>query len=824
MNWIECKRRPSPPRFLCYGKIPALDRMGSRKQNPPPPPSTSAGQNPERAKRWSALKLVLAALAVTASSLWFWAQGEEGLRRALGLAPQGPLNVILVTADTLRADKLGCYGNASVATPHLDRMADSGVLFENATTVTPLTLPAHSSIFTGTYPTHHGVRDNGGYYLDKEQVTLAEALNERGYATGAFVSAFVLDSRWGLDQGFDRYFDNFDFAKFERVSLDTVQRRGDETLGEAVKWMETARQGPFFSWIHLYDPHTPYDPPEPFRSPYSARPWGLYDGEVAYLDSLMGQLLDWLAARGLEENTLLAFIGDHGESLGQHREATHGFFIYDATTHVPFILKVPSRLSRKMKGRRVAAQVRVIDLMPTLLDLLGVKIPPAVQGVSLAPLARGERDDLGLVAYSESYYPRYHYGWSELKSLRNGSLHFVSAPRPELFDLRADRLQQKNLAVDRPGTVRQLEAELSEIVERYSVAGIDERGPASLDAETQERLAALGYIGGPTKIKVDASKPLADPKDKIALFNLIKAAGMDSSEGRVDEALGKIDQVLAQDADILEAHDVRGNLYRKKGDLTKAIAAYKEALQRDPGYKSALFNLALAYKDSGRTEDAALGFRRVLELDPRDNKAYYLLAEIHVGKKEFAQALSLLKQAVDVGSERAPLHNLMAECYFELKDSESAEREIKTALEMNPELRQAHFNLALIREERGDLPGAIAAYEKEISLTPKAYKAHFNLAKLFGKTGQLTKQIEHFEKAVELNESFANGYLYLAKAYLDAEKFEEAIRMARKGIELGPDRSLAPLGHFILVDVYNRLGRFRDAERELAIARRLQGA
>ncbi len=807
--------------------------MGRKREKRRPEALAPAPESLSPKGRSRVTLLVLLALGVAGGVVAVWRVGKPALptlneaREALGIGPRAPLNVVLVTADTLRSDKLGCYGSANVATPNLDRLAEAGVLFENATTVTPLTLPAHSSILTGTFPMSHGVRDNGGYYLEKEQVTLAETLKQKGYATGAFVSAFVLDSRWGLDQGFDRYFDNFDFSKYEQVSLDSVQRRGDETLGEALSWMETVRttpqapKGPFFAWIHFYDPHTPYDPPEPFRSQYNVRPWGLYDGEVAYLDSLVGRLLGWLSERGLEGNTAVVFLGDHGESLGQHREATHGFFIYDATTHVPLILKAPAG---KMQGRRVAAQVRVIDVMPTVLDLLGIEIPKTVQGTSLLQLARGESEDLGLVAYSESFYPRYHYGWSELKALRNGALHFIAAPRPELFDVRSDRQQQRNLAPDRPGAVRQLEGELAQVSERYGVEGIDERGPASLDPETQERLAALGYIGGPTKVKVDSSKPLADPKDKIGLFNLIKAAGGDSSEGKVDEALAKIDRVLAEDPDILEAYDVRGNLYRKKKELPKAIAAYKEALRRDPEYKSALFNLALAYKDSGRTEEAAVGFRRILELDPRDNKAYYLLAEIHVGKKEFSKALELLKLAVDIGSERAPLHNLMAECYIELKQLDEAEREVKTALEMSAELPTAHFNLALVREARGDVPAAIAAYQKEISLVPKAYKAHFNLAKLFGQAGQRDQQIEHFKKALELNESFANGYLYLAKAYLDAEKFEEAIQMARKGIDLGPDRTLAPLGHFILVDVYNRLGRFRDAERELAIARRLSGA
>ncbi|MFQ5791069.1 MAG: sulfatase-like hydrolase/transferase, partial [Acidobacteriota bacterium] len=641
----------------------------------------------------------------------------------------GPLNVVIVTADTLRADKLGAYGNRRIATPHLDALAASGVLFENAATAVPSTLPAHASMFTGTYPLYHGIRDNGGYYLEPGQVTLAEALKERGYATGAFVAAFVLDSRWGLDQGFDRYFDDFHFSRFEKVGLDTVYRRGDEVLKEALAWMDSVSNGRFFSWIHFYDPHSPYEPPEPFRSRYDNAPWGLYDGEVAYVDSLMGELLEWLEAKGLTESTIVVFIGDHGESLGEHGELTHGYFVYDATMHVPFILKAPLP---SLRGRRVAAQVRTIDLMPTVLELAGVDIPSSVQGESLLSLATGHAEELNLVAYGESYLPRYHYGWSELKSLRTGKLHYIDAPRTELFDVRADPREQANLAPQRAGTVLRLKKQLEEIRALYSVEGIDNRIPAALDPETQARLAALGYLGAPSKVKIDPSKPLADPKDKISLFNLIKEAGSDSSEGRMDEAMAKIHRVLAEDPDILEAHNILGNLHSMWGDKEQAIAAYKEALARDPGYKPALFSLAVTYKETGRPDDAAAGFRRVLELEPRDSRAYFMLAKIHIEGQEFAAALALLKSVVDVGSERALLHNLMAECYIGLKEPGEAEAEVKQALAMRPDLPDAHYHLALILEERGDIAGAIEAYRKELELFPKSFRTHFNMAKLEG--------------------------------------------------------------------------------------------
>jgi arylsulfatase A-like enzyme/Tfp pilus assembly protein PilF len=701
-------------------------------------------------------------------------------------------------------------------------MAASGVVFEQASTVVPLTLPAHSSIFTGTFPIHHGVRDNGGYYLGQDQVTLAETLKASGYKTGGFVAAFVLDSRWGLDQGFDRYFDDFDLNKFENVGLDTVQRRGGEVLAEAVKWMEEVKNDRFFAWLHFYDVHTPYEAPEPYLSRYSGYPGARYDGEIAYLDSLMGELFDWIERSDLEDDTLVVFIGDHGESLGQHRETTHGFFIYDATMHVPFLLKTPYRQIRP--GQRISAQVRNVDLMPTILDLAAVEPPATIQGTSLAPLLEGETEDLGLLAYSESFYPRHHYGWAELKSIRNGAFHFIDAPRPELFDVLSDPGQTKNLAPQRAATVKELKTALDGMIARFGVEGIDEKGPESLDPDVQAQLAALGYLGGPSKIKVDPNRPLADPKDKIDLFNLIKEAGADSSEEKVDEAMAKIDKVLAEDPDILEAYYIRGNLHTKKKDLEKALAAYQEALARDPEYKSALFGLATTYHDMGRVEDAETGFKRIVELDPRDNRAYYMLAKIRVDRNDHQGALDLLKQAVDTGSERAPLHNLMAECYIGLKDLEEAKKEIARALEMNAELPTAHFNLALVHEEEGDAPAAIRAYEKELEISPKDFRSHFNVAKLYGKAGNAPKTREHFEKAIEANDQFAIGHLYLAKFYLDEGELDKARELALKGMELGPEPSIAPLGHFILADVYNRQGRFGDAERELQAARRLESS
>ena len=730
-----------------------------------------------------------------------------------------PLNVILITADTLRADRLGCYGNNRVATPNLDHLADSGVVFEHTTTVSPLTLPAHSSMFTGTYPMYHGVRDNGGYYLEPEHITLAEILKEQGYRTGAFVAAFTLDSRWGLDQGFDRYFDDFDLPEFEKVSLDSVQRRGDEVLAEALPWLDSVREKRFFSWIHLFDPHSPYDPPEPYLSQYEGVRWGRYDGEVAYLDSLVGQIMEWLTKNNLNESTLVAFIGDHGESLGEHREMGHGFFIYDATVAVPFILKTPYR---KLQGRRVAAQVRTIDLMPTLLDLLGVEIPETVQGESLLDLCSGRSKDLGLMAYSESFYPRHHFGWSDLKSLRNGSLHFIAAPRPELYDLRTDPSQTDNLASRRPDEVRDLERQLQELLDRFSAVGIEEKGPEMLDPATQAQLEALGYLGGPSKVHVDPSAPLSDPKDKIELFNLIKQAGSDSNEGRLDEALKKIQQVLAEDPDILEAHHILGNIHNKKGETEAAIEAYKEALARDPEYKPALFSLASTYEDLGRFQDAAAGFRRVLDIDPRDTTACYRLAKIHINQREYESAIEVLSKTMELGVERAPAHNLMAECYSGLEKYAEAEAAVRKALQMKDDLPTAYYNLALILEERGDLHGAAEAYEKELTILSDMVGRHgedavplYDLGQILLRQGKAAEAMKYLRRASRISPGDAAIHHGLGNALAATGDTRAAMTEFRRAIEISPCLVGA---HSNLGTAYLQLGRIDDAIRSYQTA------
>jgi arylsulfatase A-like enzyme/tetratricopeptide (TPR) repeat protein len=732
------------------------------------------------------------------------------------------LNIIFFTLDTTRADHLGCYGYDRAETPNIDRLAETGILFKNATCQVPLTLPSHSSIFTGTYPFYHGVRDNGGFYLEPDRTTLAEVLKENGMATSAFVGAFVVDSRWGLDQGIDYYYDNFDFAKYKRISLDSVQREGGEVIEAFFEWFEKNYQKKFFSWIHLYDPHTPYEPPEPYKTRFSKWQWGLYDGEIAYVDKLIGNVLDKLIEKDVLERTLIVIVGDHGESLGQHKENAHGFFIYDVATSVPLIIHFPSQ---NLRANKVNARVETIDIMPTLLQILGLPLPSEVQGESLLPLILDKNSDQESFAYSESYYPRYHYGWSELKSIQNSRYKYIQAPRPELYDIVNDPNELTNIYGQKIRVGKQFEEKLNSLLEKMSAEGIEEKGPQKLDEEAMEKLMALGYVGGFTsQSKLSETEELADPKDKIHLFNKIKMAEGNFAQDKLDGALERITEVIEEDPLIKEARRVRARIFLKLNRIEEAIEECKEALEIDPEYEAAIFSLAHAYKRLKKYEEAITGYQRLMQLDPRDHKPAYNLGEIYMKMDDIDKAIFYLQKAIELEPERSSMaHNLLGSAYLEKKMLEQAEAEFNKALEMRLHIPDGHFNLALVYEERNDLRKAVEEYKREIELHPAAYPAHFNLAKLYVKTGNIQKGIEHFKEAIKHKKDFANGYLFLAKAYMDmGENFDEAIQLSKMGLKLAPESEYAPLAHFILADIYNRRGQTDKYDEELRKGRELK--
>jgi arylsulfatase A-like enzyme/Tfp pilus assembly protein PilF len=756
--------------------------------------------------------LVLAALVSVAIGGWLAVARPRWAERIL--PPGTPRNLLLISIDTLRADHLGCYGYAGAETPRIDALARSGLRFLTATTVVPLTLPAHSSLMTGTFPAWHGVRDNGGFYLGDEQITLAEVLRERGFRTGGFVGAFVLDRRWGIAQGFDRYFDDFDLDKFaDAPSMDFIQRPGAQVVDAALPWLHAEPERPFFAWVHLYDPHAPYEAPEPFRSRFPGTAIGAYDAEIASADSQVGRLLDALRADGRLAETLVVVVGDHGEMLGEHGEQTHGFFLYEPATHIPMIMAGPG-----LPARTVPDQVRLVDVMPTALRLLGIEPPKAVQGVSLLPLARGEK--LDLVAHSESWYPRYHYGWSELRAVQDGRFKYIRAPRPELYDLGRDPKEASDRAGHDPARQDALARALEQMEAKTKGTSAAD-GPRPIDPETEERLAALGYVGGSVSRRNLEDRPRGDPKDKIGLYNLLKLAGSASVEGRPDEAIAKARQALAEDPEIVEAYMLLGNFLKKAKRPEEAIAAYRRALDQDDEHEGALFSLALAYKDEGRFEEARVGFERARVLDPKNGKVLWQLADLLLRQGHPEKAEVVVKDALARKVDEHRFLLKLGESQIEAKQYDEAEKSLRAALEKKPDLDTARFNLGLVYEGKGQTERAIAAYEGELAQNPKAFRAAFNLAKLLQKAGRREEATAYFRKTVDLQPDFGTGQLFLAKALLDGGDLAGAERWARSGLANKPEPGVAPLGHYVLADVYNRQGRPAEADREVRAAKRL---
>lgn len=768
-------------------------------------------------------------LAVAGLGLWAWmvwaspshqAAGDVALGRLPSGVRRDALNLLVVTLDTTRADRLGAYGKPTASvTPVFDRLAGDGVLFEQAMTSAPLTLPAHATMFTGHFPPQHGVRDNGGFFLDPSATTLAERLKARGYQTGAFVGAFVLDSKWGLDQGFDHYADDFDLSKVRGASLGSVQRPASEVVDLALPWLQSVAGQRFFAWLHFYDAHAPYAPPEPFASQFRGQP---YNGEVAYVDAQLGRVVSFLEERGLLDTTVVVVVGDHGESLGEHEEGTHGFFVYETATHVPFLIRAPFDRTRQ---RRVPSLVRTADLAPTVLDLLGAE-PAAGEapapGKSLVPVMTGAVPDLGAEGYAEAMYPLHHYGWSALRAVRIGQYKLIDAPRPELFDLTADPGETTNLFESRRDVGNRLQRALRALEAQFARAAAPAKAE-TLDPETRARLTSLGYVSSFVATEADETVVRADPKDKIALFNLMSEARDIGEDAEADTAkmIALLRQVVADDPQVIDAWFSLGNVHFRRGDYTEALANFSKALALKPDYDLALINMANAYRALGRDDEALAGYEHYLRVDPKNAWVQYQAGEILLDRGEFDRASGYFRQALDIDPKVASARVALGVVALNRGDAATAERELRAALDVAPDVRLAHFNLGVIAESRGDADAALAAYREEIARHDDAYKAVFNAARLLQQR-RSPEALGLFERAVAINARFAEGHFYLAQAKLAAGDAAGAAASARAGLALDTRSATAPLGHFVLAEVAMREGRLDDAARELDAGKALE--
>jgi arylsulfatase A-like enzyme/uncharacterized protein HemY len=709
-------------------------------------------------------------------------------------------NVILITVDTLRADKVGCYGEREVETPTMDLFAARGLRFERCISQTPLTLPSHTTIMTGTLPPYHGVRDNGGFVVPPELVTLAELFKGKGYQTAAFVAAYVLDSKWGLNQGFDTYFDKFDLSRFEHISLGEVQRPANEVIDEVLPWLDKAKDRKFFAWIHLYDPHTPYDPPEPFKTSYASHP---YLGEIAFTDTQLARLWRYLGTNGLLNNLFLVFASDHGESLGEHDEGSHGFFIYQATLHVPLILVTPFP---KFQGLTSPQTVSLADIMPTVCEMAGLPVPAAVQGRSLVPsFSRpGASDDR--LAYSECYFPRYHYGWSELRSVQDRRFKLIVAPVPELYDLVADPHEEKNLASLEKRRLEELTAKANAMMESAGRNAL-ESDLRKVDEETREKLAALGYLGSftnPAKLK---EKRLANPKDKIGIFNDLSRAREIGLEGKPEEAIAVIQRIIADDPTIADAHFALGNLFYHEKKFKEALPAFLKALDLKPDDSFCVINIANSYQAMGQYDEAERFVLDYMKKGFPDSQLMFLLGNLNVHRGNPDKAIGYFEQCLALGPHSASSHNALGAIYLSRDDLPKAEEHLKAAMGINAKLLSLRYNMAQLLEKQNRPAEAVDYYLREIQDSPKSYRALYNLSRLYRSLGQEEEEYQTLRKTIEANPEFPLSYFYLARIYLNrGERFPEAIDLVKKGIGLKPDRSELPLGYFLMADLYNRAG------------------
>jgi len=606
--------------------------------------------------------------------------GAEGLRGA---------SFVLLTLDTTRADRLGFLDYPRARTPVLDRLASRGLVFENAAAQTPLTLPSHASILTGLYPTNHGVRNNGTHRLEPEHETLAEILGRSGYATAAAVAAFVLDRKFGLAQGFDRYDDAVGGESSHLFGY--AERRGAAVTDAALALAEELPEdGPFFLWLHYFDPHAPYDPPAGMRGS-DPSPAGRYDDEIAAMDREIGRLLEGLARRGRLDHTLIAVVSDHGEGVaGPHAEKSHGIFLYEETMRCAMVLATWRGLAAPGRSRVLARQV---DLVPTVLDLLGVPAPADLDGRSLARLVRGEPlPQEPLSSYAETFFPLESFGWSPLFQIRTARWKYVEAPTPELYDLENDPLEARNVALERPEIVRSLAQELARI--RAEARYPDHRsGTRSVSASDAQKLVALGYTEGGGTADPAAWSALRDPKEWIELHERLESARQALLAGRAGKAIKMLDQVLARDPDNFEAIGLLATCRLAEQDLAGAEQALVRLTEKLPSAAHHHVRLggvrqqrAAALRAEGRDgraqeleQRAIESFERAIELGSRDVAPFVNTGVIELRRGNFERAAVRFEEAVEIDPASYAAHYNLGVARLRAGRYEEAERALAAA-------------------------------------------------------------------------------------------------------------------------------------------------
>ncbi len=657
-------------------------------------------------------------------------------------------NLVLVTLDTLRADRVGCYGYPLAETPAMDRLAAEGLRFAHASSPVPLTLPAHTSILTGLLPLHHGVRNNGAAGLPAGTTTLATRLAAAGYRTGAFVAAFVLDHRFGLQSGFAVYDDEVNRDPNAGWVLE-ARRPANQVVDRALAWLGQDDARPFFLWVHLYDAHAPYRPPSPQRERHPGRP---YDGAVAFDDAQLGRLLAEIDRRRGRERTVIAVTADHGESLGEHGEQTHGLLLYEPVLAVPLLLRAPG-----LAPRVVATAVSLVDLAPTLAGMLALPPPAAgagrpapADGRDLAAALRAGAEPPAADLYAETLYPEV-FGWSPLAALRRHDLKYIGAARPELYDLARDPHEARNLAAPpviaaagQDRLLRGFAAGLAAIAATAvppllpgaAAAGqpaAATRGAAQPpgDAETRARLASLGYVAGaaPAHAAAAAGRPHGpDPARQVELFQRFERAHDEQAAGRPGDALADLEALVAADPPNPVFRAQLAKALRERGDLARAIPLYRRAAGDAPDVPLCWYNLAAALEEAGRLGEARAAIEKALHLDPGRPEAHNTLGIVLLGERRPQEARREFAAAVAADPRNAHAWNNLGNVERALGHAAAADAAYRRALDAAPNYPEALNGLGTLAVQ-GDHPAAAVPYfDRALALAPGYHEVRLNRA------------------------------------------------------------------------------------------------
>jgi arylsulfatase A-like enzyme/Tfp pilus assembly protein PilF len=671
------------------------------------------------------LVLVVLALAAVAAGVW------QMRGSAPSPLPATPPSVLLITIDTLRADAVGAYGNARAVTPWIDRLAAGGLRFDRAHAHTVLTLPSHANILSGVYPQDHGVHDNAGFRFPAARATLATLLKAQGYATGAFISAFPLGSRFGLAQGFDVYDDAFVDA-LPSAPLLEQERRGPETVARARRWLDAHAGERTFCWVHLYEPHAPYAAPEPFGSRFRTDP---YAGEVAAVDSALEPLLKPILDAGTRTRTLVVLTADHGESLGEHGETTHGVFAYESTLRVPLVLYSPALV----RPRVVTSEARHVDVLPTILEALGVPPPGDLRGRSLLGMAAQREADAPASSYFESLAPALNRGWAPLRGVIRNDLKYVDLPIPELYDLRSDPREAQNLATARPADVRNLR----ELLETSSTG----RGPGgsrgsgadgSRVAETEEarkRLQSLGYISASAPLRARYTEQ-DDPKNLIVLDARLQEAVQLYTAGDRSRALALAESLVRERPDMRVAWMTLAQIQRDAGTLDAAIASLRRAHDLAPHDTQTTALLGTYLTERGSAADAVALMTPAARDDGTDVQLLVALSLAQARLGRSADAVATLERARAADPSSAMLLVDLGTVRLMANQVEAAQRDFEAAIAANPAVARAHSSLAAIHAEAGRTREAIAGWREATRLDPSEYGRIFVLGISLARAGR----------------------------------------------------------------------------------------